>query len=439
MAVPQDVSTQIESNILTGLPGKNDLFGIKETDWITDDGTDVLAFGEGLITLRDNAVLSFSIDEFSSSQSHAIGMFQVDPESQGIVHVDFIWESTTHYDPPPDVGVIGVAGQSMGFFVLSDGFVENDFDSLPPGYFAFAEEVRGVLSVVHIDYDDSQVRHLAGQVLVSTQTNATTGHLIDASDALRIGFDENWGQDGIDLSDLTFVVDLGTATATALAIDSVAFAKGGQGSGQSNLLSAGHDDDGSTEWTLSDGAWQIDPKDILPKSEDVLVFGDEDNDVDISKSDSAGPNLAEVWDDLNGGDVLVFADPKSTPDSPKVFVEQIDQSEGMAAEEDSEVTIDNGAVIATLWGSREMAADTTDIFVYSDTSNDDNIRDFETGLDKVDLSTYGLSFADVQTRFVDLGWATEIDLSDLAAEGVADRILLRSVNSTELQEDNFIL
>ena len=67
------------------------------------------------------------------------------------------------------------------------------------------------------------------------------------------------------------------------------------------------------------------------------------------------------------------------------------------------------------------------------------IHDFENGLDQVDLTSYGLTFEELQSRMVDLGWATEIDLTDLSDDGGIDRIILRSVPVEELGTDNFIL
>lgn len=67
------------------------------------------------------------------------------------------------------------------------------------------------------------------------------------------------------------------------------------------------------------------------------------------------------------------------------------------------------------------------------------VHDFETDHDRIDLSSFGLTYDDLQTRFNDLGWATEIDFSGLSGAGDVDRIILRSVPMEQLQEDNFIL
>lgn len=102
-------------------------------------------------------------------------------------------------------------------------------------------------------------------------------------------------------------------------------------------------------------------------------------------------------------------------------------------------TIEGGAGDDHLWGGVFGEDNTADVFVYRDGGGKDMVHDFESDLDRIDLSSYGLDFNALEARMKDLGWATEIDLSDLSSEGSADRILLRSVVAEELGEDNFIL
>ncbi|MGB1235382.1 MAG: calcium-binding protein [Planktomarina sp.] len=101
-------------------------------------------------------------------------------------------------------------------------------------------------------------------------------------------------------------------------------------------------------------------------------------------------------------------------------------------------TITGGTGADHLWGGNFIHDNTADIFVYSQGDGNDMIHDFESDLDRIDLSSYGMTFEELQARVVDLGWATEIDLSDLASNGEVDRIILRSVDANELIEDNFI-
>ena len=91
-----------------------------------------------------------------------------------------------------------------------------------------------------------------------------------------------------------------------------------------------------------------------------------------------------------------------------------------------------------LWEDIFGASGDGDVFQYH-TGTKDMIRDFESADDQIDLSAYGLTFAELQNRISDLGWGTEIDLSDLPGGVPTDRIVIRSMSIDDLCEDNFIL
>ncbi len=67
------------------------------------------------------------------------------------------------------------------------------------------------------------------------------------------------------------------------------------------------------------------------------------------------------------------------------------------------------------------------------------IHDFEANHDVIDLSSYGIDYDDVAAVMSDKGWATEIDLSQLTGGQSNDKILLKSVDIADLDEDNFLL
>lgn len=92
-----------------------------------------------------------------------------------------------------------------------------------------------------------------------------------------------------------------------------------------------------------------------------------------------------------------------------------------------------------LWGGNFLHDNSTDIFIYIQGGGQDMVHDFESDQDRIDLSSFGLTYDELQTRFNDLGWATEIDFSGLDGAGDVDCIILRSVQVEQLQEDNFIL
>lgn len=103
-------------------------------------------------------------------------------------------------------------------------------------------------------------------------------------------------------------------------------------------------------------------------------------------------------------------------------------------------TLTGGSGDDHLWGGNWRGDGTTDTFVVSHDAGRDIIHDFETDHDRIDLSAYGLDYAEVEAALSDRGWATELDLSALAGDGsVGDRLLLKSVDVDDLDESNFIL
>ncbi|MGV6839279.1 MAG: calcium-binding protein [Planktomarina sp.] len=102
-------------------------------------------------------------------------------------------------------------------------------------------------------------------------------------------------------------------------------------------------------------------------------------------------------------------------------------------------TLEGGTGNDHLWGGNFMSDNAADIFIYIQGGGQDMVHDFETNHDRIDLSAFGLTFEDLQSRFNDLGWATEINFTGLEGAGDMDRMILRSVPMDQLHEDNFIL
>ncbi|MCP5076224.1 MAG: calcium-binding protein [Rhodobacteraceae bacterium] len=102
-------------------------------------------------------------------------------------------------------------------------------------------------------------------------------------------------------------------------------------------------------------------------------------------------------------------------------------------------TIEGGAGDDNLWGGNWTGDGSSDTFVVSAGGGLDLIHDFETDHDLIDLSSYGLEFADLKTLITDQGWAAEIDLSGLEGGTDMDRLILKSIDPDDLDESNFIL
>ena len=102
-------------------------------------------------------------------------------------------------------------------------------------------------------------------------------------------------------------------------------------------------------------------------------------------------------------------------------------------------SLDGGVGADHLWGGGGLSDTDADIFIYTKGGGQDMIHDFNAPLDQIDLSTYGLTFNEVSARLNDLGWATEIDLSDLSGGGGVDKILVRSMGIEDMGSEHFIL
>ena len=102
-------------------------------------------------------------------------------------------------------------------------------------------------------------------------------------------------------------------------------------------------------------------------------------------------------------------------------------------------TIEGGAGNDHMWGGNWWKDGSEDTFVVGAGGGKDMIHDFEAGTDKLDLSSYGLEFADIQNAMSDQGWATVIDLSQLTGGQTGDKLILKNVDAEELDESSFIL
>lgn len=102
-------------------------------------------------------------------------------------------------------------------------------------------------------------------------------------------------------------------------------------------------------------------------------------------------------------------------------------------------TIAGGTGDDHMWGGNWKGDNAADTFVVGAGGGKDMIHDFEAGIDTIDLSSYGLSYQDVQNLMSDKGWATEIDLSGLDGGQPGDKLIIKSVDPDELDESSFIL
>ena len=101
--------------------------------------------------------------------------------------------------------------------------------------------------------------------------------------------------------------------------------------------------------------------------------------------------------------------------------------------------ISGGAGDDHMWGGNWWRDSASDTFVVSSGGGKDMIHDFEVSHDQIDLSSYGLEFDDLKNLMSNKGWATEIDLSGLEGASAGDKLIIKSIDPDDLDEDNFIL
>ncbi|KCV80886.1 hypothetical protein ATO10_15240 [Actibacterium atlanticum] len=101
--------------------------------------------------------------------------------------------------------------------------------------------------------------------------------------------------------------------------------------------------------------------------------------------------------------------------------------------------ITGGAGNDHMWGGEWSADGSSDTFIVAQGGGKDMVHDFESNQDIVDLSAYGLEYADLEGLMDDQGWATVIDLSGLEGGQEGDKLILKSVSPDDLDESNFIL
>ena len=102
-------------------------------------------------------------------------------------------------------------------------------------------------------------------------------------------------------------------------------------------------------------------------------------------------------------------------------------------------TLHGGAGDDHLWGGNWYQDGDSDTFIAQAGGGRDMVHDFEVDRDVVDLSSYGIDYADLQAHIQDQGWATVIDLSALTGGQSNDRLILKSVDPDDLSESNFLL
>ncbi len=98
--------------------------------------------------------------------------------------------------------------------------------------------------------------------------------------------------------------------------------------------------------------------------------------------------------------------------------------------------LDGGAGSDHLWGGTYNSGHGADVFVMKTGMDTDFAHDFNANWDMLDVSTLGLTWADVSGALSDQGWATQLNLGHFGGSW-GDQIFLIGVDAADLTEDNF--
>ena len=167
---------------------------------------------------------------------------------------------------------------------------------------------------------------------------------------------------------------------------------------------------------------------------DDKLLGGEGDDALIGGSGNDSLLGGSGNDDLDGGAGRDYVNAGSGDDT----ISGGDGNDKIVGGTGSDV-ISGGAGDDHLWGGNWSGDNASDTFLVAKGGGKDMIHDFETDHDVLDLSAYGLEFSDLQGLMQDQGWATTIDLSGVEGGSPGDKLILKSVDSDDLDESNFLL
>lgn len=102
-------------------------------------------------------------------------------------------------------------------------------------------------------------------------------------------------------------------------------------------------------------------------------------------------------------------------------------------------TLVSGEGVDFLWGGDFEADGESDLFVFGDGDGRDYIHDFEVGVDRVDLTAFGIDFATLEGLFRGHNGNTVIRLYRLDGAEDGDKVVLVGVDPATLGAEDFVL
>lgn len=234
-------------DIINAYRGHDEVWGGSGNDLMYGHSGHDVMYGSGgpnyvqptTITLDEDYPVKVIFDGETAGYRNSFGYYKV-AEDGTITDVDFIWENASLQGSGGDL-ISGVseeyidvsAGDTFGFFIVSNGFSYNNYAALGEGHYEYrnADGSIATLSSVapklyHIASDgtETEIRihtyHTAGYgenvALNPDGILHTTGVLKTDMGTLTLGFEDLYNGGDMDFDDSVFTVDIGTANARVL-------------------------------------------------------------------------------------------------------------------------------------------------------------------------------------------------------------------------------
>ncbi|MEM9855009.1 MAG: DUF4114 domain-containing protein, partial [Pseudomonadota bacterium] len=225
---------------VVGGAGNDYVLGQGGEDTLIGDAPTKVEFDPSKINIVEDYTVKMTFDFESAGYKNTLGMYKIDPETGQIKDVDIAWENASLKGSGGDLvgGQSSVdfdvaAGDQIGFFIIGNGYNQNDFSALGEGTFEF---VNADGSPASAESDAPVLRHVAtsgavtvlqGHVYHSASTQPdhglnsdnmdhTAGHSGSDATNFQIGFEDLHGGGDMDFDDTLFTVEIGAVNGASL-------------------------------------------------------------------------------------------------------------------------------------------------------------------------------------------------------------------------------
>jgi len=363
------------ADIIDGGKGNDNITGGAGNDHITAGlGDDVVKGGSGedtligdapgqgmfktdLLTMAENKQITVTFEFEEAGYRNTLGVYKADPETGEIQQVEVMWANASLQNSGGDL--VGgessffydvAEGEQIGFFLVGNGYSQNDFDGLADGSFEFRNPDGTPATVnstdaqmVHVADDGAEttingaVYHTAAYgdraSLNSDNIEHTMGYFQGDSGEIQIGFEDLWKGGDRDFDDAIFTVDIGEASVEVLNahyeselkeatesadVNSSSYMDANdtndrlEGGADNDLIKGmqGNDllvgDGAGAEWKLVDGEWVYDASaqaasDGPIRTDDDVLVGDSGRDVLLAGGGDDTLDGGDGMDRLNAG------------------------------------------------------------------------------------------------------------------------------------------